>query len=172
MIITDKEILKRAIQEKIDRYVREFPIYFFGNIFFLLFFVSILIFLGVMISIYVAGGMFGAIYFLFIGILVISYPLKMFFAGFIKTVKILHNIRKGEYVFGVETHEMDNAIEFIEDLPMSVEDVDRLKKSLSFGKIIEVLEVTRIITAHKGVYSLDIHFKYKFDKYIVEDFEK
>lgn len=174
MIIKDKEALKKGIKEEIERFVKDFPVYFFGNILFIFILVGALIFSGVIIAIDLSldigtPELSGSAC---VAIVIILPILKIFFDALRRNVKVLNNIRKGNYTFGVESHEMGNAIECIEDLPMSVEEVERLKTSLSFGKIIDVLEATRIISIQNGVYYFDLRFKYTFDEIIVEDFEK
>lgn len=176
MVIKDKNILKEGIKKEIDLFVKYFSIHFLGNILLIVAFLVVVPLLGGSLSI-TFGLKINALeahFFIgsLIGLIIILPIVKILIDSFLRNIKILNNIRKGDYNFGIESHEMDNMIEFIEDLPIKIEDVNRLKKSLSFGKIVEVLEATRIITPQKGVYYLDIYFKYKFDDIIVEDFEK
>jgi len=52
-------------------------------------------------------------------------------------------------------------IEFIEDLPLSREEVARMKKTLSFNKIIDVLEAVGIIVLERGYWNMDLEIKFK-----------
>jgi hypothetical protein len=160
MIIRDKDRFKMEVKKRIDKYVKDFPVYFYGNIL-----INIIIVLAMIASLLIAAfcilyGIEGAFYtiLLFVGL---SPALKTTFNGFLRNIKILRKIEAGDYEFGVEDHEMDNAAEFIEDLPMKKEEVERMRVALSYNKLIDVLETARIIESKKGVYDIGLVFKYE-----------
>jgi hypothetical protein len=97
-----------------------------------------------------------------------SIILKVTIKGFFRNIKILKSIQAGDYEFGIEDHEMDNAIEFIEDMPIKKEEIERMRVALSFNKLIDVLEYAHIIKCSEGLYDLDLVFKYRIEK-IMED---
>lgn len=155
MEVENKELLRVELRKKIDKYIKEFPIYFYSNIFLNLIIISLIIITSIVtIALYEAG-------FLFFGALTIITLLsvcRITLRGFLRNLKIIKNMNKGSYDFDIKSHEMDNAIEFIEDLPMAKVDVDKLRVALSFNKLIDVLDTVRIIRCGKEEYSLDVTF--------------
>ena len=169
MIIKDKLLFKIEVKKKIDKFVKEFPVHFYGNLIFNLFFVALAIAICVIFVLdivyslrtgsnpvfqdIVAYGAFGLF-----GVLA---AFRITFKGFLRNMDILRDMHAGNYAFGIDDHEMDSAIEFIEELPMKKEEIDKLRMSLSFDKLINVLEATKIIANENGEYVMDIVFRYK-----------
>jgi hypothetical protein len=159
MIIKDKERFKIEVKKKIDKYVKDFPAYFYGNIalsiIIVIVMIASLLFAAFCIH-YSLNGSFYAIIF-FAGL---SPILRITLKDFMGNIKILKKIEAGDYDFEIEDHEMDMAVEFIEDLPKSKEEVERLRVALSFNKLIDVLETTKIIESKKETYDIGLVFKY------------
>jgi len=55
-------------------------------------------------------------------------------------------------------------LDFIEHLPMSKEEVERVKVSLSFGKLIDVLDLFGMVNCKGEVYDLGIIFRYEIEE--------
>lgn len=159
MIIKDKNRFKLEVRKKIDKYIKDFPVYFYGNIIFNIAIVLIMVASLLFAAFCIRYNLEGSIYaiFLFIGL---SPVLQITFKGFLRNIKTLRKIEAGDYEFGIEDHEMDNAVEFIEDLPINKEEVERMRASLSFNKLIDVLETTRVIECKKNIYDIGLAFKY------------
>lgn len=175
MKIKDKEQLKIEIKGKITKFTKEFPFYFFVNIFiniFLLIIIFLIFFLFFLIARQAGEVIF--LVFIVMGIMTVT------FKNFLRNIKILHGMYNGDYDFEIDDHEMDNAIEFLEDLPLNISEVNKLRISLSFNKIINVLESSGIITKKKGVWDVDLDFKYKakslegdyLEDYLKQQYEK
>lgn len=178
MIIKDKQIFRVEIKNRIEKYVQEFPVYFYGNIFFNV--ILLLIILAVSIAIIlviIASSLYEIIevikstYVLFLILVTVSAIFRITLKGFLKNIKILHRIQAFDYDFGVEDHEMDNAIEFIEDLPKDKDDVERMRVALSFNKIIDVLSTVKLIVFEKKLCILERKFKYDMEN-VLEEYEQ
>lgn len=160
MEIKEKLIFKIGLKKEIDRYIKEFPIYFYGNIL-----VNISLIILCLILLFFACVSMGfdlrASGYLIAVILFFGSIMRITFKGFLRNLNILHEIGKGKYTFGIEDHEMDMVVEFLEDLPMKKEDVEQMKVALSFDKLIDVLEAADIINYENGVYNMNIIFKYR-----------
>lgn len=162
MEIKDKQLFKIEVKNKIDKFVKEFPVHFYGNMLINLVFVLLILVIGFFLTISIkirSGGEFFA-YGLVLMVAIMA-ALRITFNSFLRNLDILRDMQTGKYVFGIENHEMDNAVEFIEELPMKKEEVDKLRTSLSFDKLINVLEATRIISCENNEYVMDIVFRYK-----------
>jgi hypothetical protein len=75
----------------------------------------------------------------------------------------------GDYDLDVEDYELDNVIEFFEDLPMKKEELERVRVTLSFEKLINILELFGIIYCEGGVCDVDVIFKCRTKEAIGED---
>lgn len=169
MEIKDKQLFRIEMRNKIDKFVKDFPVHFYGNaiinsvLVFGIFCVLAVYFMSIRYS---QGFIFAPVsqellvYGIFI-IISISAVLRVTIKSFLRNLDILRDMHSGKYAFGIGDHEMDNAIEFIEELPMKKDEVDRLRTSLSFDKLINVLEATRIISCENNEYVMDIVFRYK-----------
>ncbi|HOW60562.1 MAG TPA: hypothetical protein P5548_01430 [Candidatus Moranbacteria bacterium] len=168
MEIKNKLLFKTEVKKKIDRFIKEFPIYFFINI--VINISLIVMILGsaffVAFSLEMLGTGIHAYIILFIAFL--SLVFRITIKGFFRNIKILKSIQAGDYEFGIENHELDNAIEFIEDMPIKKDEVEKMRVALSFNKLIDVLEYARIIKCSKGLYDVDLVFKYRVEK-VIED---
>lgn len=161
MEIRNKTLFKKLIKNKIDKYIREFPLFFCGNIIINALLISALVII-VIISATLSGFLFYGIFFL----IVILGFLEVTIKNFLRNITILKNILENYHTFGnfkINDHEMDNVVELMEDLPKNKEEIDHLKLSLSFDKLIEILTAARIISYHKKTYEIDLKFKYKFE---------
>jgi hypothetical protein len=169
-MIDRKTILKNEIRKKVERYIKEFPIYFYGNII-----INILLIASAAIATLFASLSwrvdFRITWFGILFIAVIFGIIRVTFKGFLRNVHILKTIREGHYDFEIEDYEMDNAVEFVEDLPKQKEDVEQMKLALSFGKLIDILRAARVITCRNGVYEMDIVFRYDFEEKAGDSFE-
>ena len=171
MEIKDKELLKIQIKNKIDKYIKEFPIFFYGNIiinlFLIIFLAAVAVFSAISIKIDARITVYGA-FFLAIGMSILKITLKDFRRNF----RIIKNIAEGHYDFEIEDYEMDNVVEFMEDLPKSRDDVSQLKVALSFDKILEILVASKIITFQKKFYDVDLKFKFNFEGMFKKNYDK
>jgi hypothetical protein len=170
MEIKDKQVFKIEVKKKIDKFVWEFPIYFYGNLIINLFLVVIILslsFFTLAILWLPRGGELSG--YVIIAIVVAVFILRITLKGLFRNIRILKNIYAGDYDFEIEDYEMDNAVEFIEDFPVKKEDVERMRTSLSFNKIIDVLETASIIMCEEGVYSMDLFFKHSIENLIKEE---
>lgn len=162
MEIVNKEKVKLEIKNRIDKYIKIFPFYFYMNIIINLILIAALVASIVLIFILSSSiGPNGGLEFVVIIILIVLAILKNTIRGFLKNIRVLYQIQAGDYEFGIEDHELDNMIEFIEDLPLSREEVARTEKALSFNKIIDVLEAAGIIVLERGHWNIDLIFKYE-----------
>lgn len=177
--INDKEAFKKEIISKIEKYKKDFPVYFFGNLFINVSLILLMVAIFIVIAMFfpiMKFGENGAEFYgeLFavgiISFIIISSILKITTKGLLKNIKIIRKIREGRYDFKIENYEMDNLVEFIEDLPMKKEDVARLKTSLSFEELIEVSEAVSIISHKKGYYVVDISFRNEMRDILTEEF--
>jgi len=162
MEIKNKDLLKIHIKDKIEKYIKEFPIYFYGNIFINIILIVSIVFAAMLSAISLRVDATFTLYGVAFMVAAISI-LKTTTKNFLRNVRIIKNIQEGNYKFGIEDYEMDNTIELIEDLPKSKQEIKDLKVSLSFDKLIEVLVAARIIKYYKGMYDLDLKFKYKYE---------
>jgi len=163
MEIINKKIYKTEIKNKVDKYMREFPFYFLFNILLNLITLVSIVIVAVFVALGFRFATEGSTYGLFLIAILLAF-LRIISKGFFKNINTLKSIREGNYDFEIEDHEMDNAIEFIEDLPMKKEDLERMRKSLSYDKIIDVLETVNIITYKDGFYDVDLIFKYRTEQ--------
>lgn len=162
MEIVDKEKVKLEIKNKIDKYIKIFPFYFYMNIIINLILITAVVASIVLIFIFSSSLCSDSgSEFLVIIIIVASVILRTTIKGFFKNIRVLYQIQAGDYEFGIQDHELDNMIEFIEDLPLSREEVARTEKALSFNKIIDVLEAAGIIVLERGHWNIDLIFKYE-----------
>ena len=164
MEIANKEKIKLEIKNRIDKYIKIFPFYFYTNIIINLILIATVVVSVVLIFILTdIIGPNGGLEFLVIIIIVASIILRTTIKGFFKNIRVLYQIQDGDYDFGIENHELDNMIEFIEYLPLSQEEVSRMEKALSFNKIIDVLDAVGIIVLEKGHWNMDLVFRYKVE---------
>lgn len=163
MEIIDKKTYKTEIKKRVDKYMKEFPFYFLFNIF-LNFILIFLIILSALFVVMGAKSGIGEAGYGFIAIVGLLSVLGITSSGFFKNINTLKSIREGDYDFEIEDHEMDNAIEFIEDLPAKKEDVEKLRLSLSYDKIFDVLETVDIIVCKNGSYDINLRFKYQVEQ--------
>ena len=162
MEIFEKENLKLKIKKKIDDYVEDFPFHFYMNIIINLSLVAIIAVLFSFAVLLLGNlGFVEGIQYLIITIVVLGAILKVTAKSFFKNIRVLHQIQEGDYAFGIEAHELDNMIEFVEDLPLKKDDVEKMRKTLSFDKIIDVLEAVGIIVLEHGKWNLELGLKYK-----------
>lgn len=163
MQIKNKALFELELKAKVAHYVKHFPAYFWGNIL-----INIVLVIGLVVfSSFVAMGMssgqgdeggqvaVGGI----MAVIFIFSILRITARGFWKNLEIIREIRAGDYELGIEHHELDNAIEFIEDLPLNVAEVEQMRVSLSFGKLIHVLETSGVICFRDGMCDLDLVFR-------------
>lgn len=162
MEIFEKENFKLEIKQKIDNYVRGFPFHFYFNIIINLVLLAIILVLSAFAVLFLDNlGFADGIQYLVIGIIVLSSILRVTAKSFFKNIRVLHQIQAGDYAFGIEDHELDNMIEFVEDLPLKKDEVEKMRKALSFDKIIDVLEAVGIIVSKDGKWDLELGLKYK-----------
>lgn len=162
MEIADKEKVKLEIKNRIDKYIKIFPFYFYMNIIINLILIAVLAAsIGLIFILSSSLSSDNGSEFLVVVIIVALVILKTTIKGFFKNIRVLYQIKAGDYDFGIRDHEMDNMIEFMEDLPMSREEVTRTEKALSFNKIIDVLEAVGIIVLERGYWNIDLIFKYE-----------
>lgn len=172
MEIANKEKIKLEIKNKIDKYIKIFPFYFYMNIIINLILIATIVTSTVLIAIVSSSlSSTNGFEFLLIAIIVASIILKTTIKGFFKNIRVLYQIQAGDYEFGIGDHELDNMIEFIEDLPLSQEEVTRMEKALSFNKIIDVLEAVGIIVLERGHWNIDLVFKYQIEALMEKSFE-
>jgi hypothetical protein len=168
MEIENKDILKQEIKNNVDKYIKQFPIYFFGNILInVILIVSIAAIAAMGISSFfmpIRNG-YGDAFVIGLVILVFLLAfLRIMLKGFLSNLRILGRIKAGDYIFAVEDYEMDNAVELIAMLPMEKEDIDKTRVALSYNKIIDVFETVGIIERKNTVLEINIVFKYQVDK--------
>lgn len=165
MEIIDKKTYKIEIKNKVDKYMKEFPFYFLFNILLNLITIASIVIVAVFVALGLRFATEGSAYGLVLIAGLLAF-LKIISKGFFKNINTLKSIREGNYDFEIEDYEMDNAIEFIEDLPIKKEDLERMRKSLSYDKIIDVLETVNIIICKNGLYDVDLIFKYRTEQAI------
>lgn len=165
MEIKNKEIFRAELKAEIAKHIKEFPVFFFGNIVINVIVIAMIVatasFLAFSLKIKMPSSAFGY------GLIFIAFLLSVLSImgrDFFKNIRILKAIRAKNYELEVEDYELDNLVEFIEGLPMSREDVEQMKISLSFGKLIDILDLFEIIYCEKGVYNLDLAFKYRVEE--------
>jgi len=158
MEIKNKEIFKAEIVKKVNKYIKQFPFYFYGNIITNIILVAIII---IAVFFVVASWQFSTAIFFYgpVSIAFVSSILRITVKDFLKNIKTLEKIKAGHYDFGVEDYELDNAVEFLEELPKPKEEVDQMKGELSFGKLVDVFEATNIISYENGLYNIDRIFR-------------
>jgi hypothetical protein len=175
MEVKNNEALKQEIKNRVAVYVKEFPIYFAGNIIVNL--ILALLFLAG--AIYISGivqlniiskgpvgieGIYYGLAFMIFIMPISRYTLR----NLRRSLQALKLMAEGKYEFEIEDYELDHAAEFIEKLPMKKEDVEKMKVALSFGKIIDIMEVIEIISCWKGIYDVRIVFDCKVDEMMRE----
>jgi hypothetical protein len=175
MEVKNKEALKQEIQDRVDVYVKEFPIYFAGSIIInlMLFFILLACAVYTVISIdlsLISGRPVGVegIYYGFGGMILIMPVIKYTWHNLRRCFRGLKLMSKGKYDFEIEDYELDHAAEFIEQLPMKKEELEKMKVELSFGKIIDILEVIGIISCRRGIYDVKIVFDCEVDELMRE----
>jgi hypothetical protein len=171
MEIKNKEAFKAKLRAEIAKHIKEFPVYFYGNIIINILIVVLIIAAATTVALglmalgentsedIAAIPIYG---FAFISLLMWIFSITI--KGFLKNVRILKAIRVGHYELKVEEYELDNTLQFIEKLPMSKEDVERIKVSLSFGKLVDVLDLFGIICCKESVYDMDIISRYELNE--------
>ena len=173
MEIENKQIYKAEIRKKIEKYIKEFPTYFYGNIF-----VNLILILIVLVSLSFSVALMGIEsdnagelggYGIVFAYFIIFFLLRITLRGFFQNVRILRRIQAGDYDFEIEDFEMDDVIEFIEGMPMKKEDLEQMRVALSFNKLIDVLETVDIIEIEKESYSVNLEFAYQVEKAIEEE---
>lgn len=177
MEIRSKELYKSEIKNKIEKYKKEFPVYFFGNLFVNLFLIglvcvsfsiSLLLIKAIMgTGVDMGGSGYGIVFGFFISVVVLPITLK----GLFKNIQILNRIRKGDYSFGAENYELDNVVEFLGSLPKTKKEIDEMRVELSFNKLIDVLEAVKIIRYDGGEYKIDRVFDNDMEEKIYEKSE-
>ena len=173
MEIFEKENLKLEIKKKIDDYVEEFSFHFYFNIIINLVLIAIIAVLFSFAVLLLGNlGFVDGIQYLIITIVVLGAILKVTAKSFFKNIRVLHQIQEGDYAFGIEAHELDNMIEFVEDLPLAKEEVEKMRKTLSFDKIIDVLEAVGIIVLEHGKWNLELGLKYKAEGVMEKYFDR
>jgi len=167
MEIKNKEAFKAELKRVIALRIKQFPYFFYGNI---------------LINIIIVAVIIATLFFVVASLITIKAPaifvygvaliaflssiLSITMRDFFKNIRILNAIRAGHYDLGVEDYELDNTLEFIEQLPMSKSEVERMKIELSFGKLINVLDVFGIINCEGEIYNIDLVFKYETEEAI------
>lgn len=169
MEIRNKEAFKVELRKEIDKHMKEFPVFFYGNIIINIVLIAIIVAAGSFIALtlemrepdILTYGLF------FIGFIlsILSVTMRSFF----KNVRILSAIRAIHHDFDVDNYELDNLVGFIEQLPMKREEVERMKISLSYGKLINILDLFNIISCEKGIYDMDIIFEFQTEEAIGEE---
>jgi hypothetical protein len=163
MEIKNKEKFKLILKEEILQYTRQFPVYFWLNIL-----INLLIFL-VLIATALVIALSVSVYpssFAFYGLVFMAALLKILhitFGNFLKNLRILGALKEKHYGYEIEEYELDNIAEFIEQLPMKKEEVEKMKIELSYGKLIEILDLIGIITFDNGMYYLDVKLQEKIE---------
>jgi hypothetical protein len=158
MEVKDNIIFKAEVIRKINRYINQFPIFFYGNI---IVNIILLIIIGTVLFFVIIGAWLNPVlvYYGFVIVSFVSVILHITMNNFWKNYEILKDITAGRYNADVEDYELDNAIEFLEELPKSKEEVDQMRVALSFRKLIDFFEAADIITCENGVYDIDIIFR-------------
>ena len=162
MKIENKEAFKAELKKKMALHIKQFPVFFYGNLIINIIIVVLIVVSAIVIllSLYTMrvpqilayGGIF---------IVILSSIFARTFRDFLKNVRVLNAIRAGHYDLGIEDFELDDVIEFFEQLPLSKSEVDRMKVELSFGKLIDVLDLFGVITCEGGVYELDAIYEHQ-----------
>jgi len=162
MEIKNKEYFKAELKKEITKHVRQFPLFFYGNI--VINFLILAVILATISFIILSLAMEPAVHLIVYGAFLIVSLGSIFsitIRDFFKNIRILNALRENNYEAGIEEYELDNIVEFIEQLPMSKEEIEDMRKELSFDKIFDMLELFSIISCEKGIYDLDIVFKYE-----------
>jgi hypothetical protein len=175
MEVKNKEALKQEIQDRVDIYVKEFPIYFAGSIIVNLMLIFILLASAIytVISIdlsLISGKPVGieGTYYGFAGMILIMPVIRYTLHNLRRCFRALKLMSESSYDFEIEDYELDHAAEFIGQLPMKKEEVEKMKVELSFGKIIDILEVIGIISCRRGIYDVRIIFDCQVDELMRE----
>jgi hypothetical protein len=159
MEITDKKAFKKELREKIMEYMRKFPFYFYGNIVINIILIVLLagivfIFLASFFNLPSALPGYG-----FIAIGIILRILSVTFGNFLKNIRIISSVRNNDYELEIEEYELDHILELIEKLPMEEDEIKRMKVELSYGKLIDILDLIGIINNEDGVYDVNTEIK-------------
>ena len=151
MEIKNKEAFKAALRHLVEKNIRQFPFYFWFNIV-----INLVLIFGfvVLVSVVIAskGELVEGIIPLAMFLYLIAY---ITLGSFFKNVEILQELRRIHYGLDVKPYEWDHVFHFIADLPMETEEVERMKASLSFGKLINLLDLFGIIVFEEGRCILD-----------------
>jgi hypothetical protein len=171
MEIDNKEAYRVELKSVLTERIRQFPIYFYGNIIINIFIMAVVIVSAVII---VAALRFdpAVITFGFLFITALLSALSITMRNFLKNIRILNAIRAGDYDLDIEDYELDNVIEFFEDLPMKKEELEQVKVTLSFEKLINILELFGIIYCEGAVCDVDVIFKCRTKEAIGEEWIK
>lgn len=166
MEIKNKEAAREYLKAKVQKNIEQFLFYFYGNIIINIIILAVIVLtvgmcvLSLMtlstIPELLAYGIMSSIF--------LSGILSITFRNFLKNIRILNALRADHYDLYVKDYEWDHLFGFIEQLPMSKEEVERAKASLSFGKLIDILDLFRIINCENDIYDLDIAFRYKIEE--------
>lgn len=179
MEIKNKEDFKAQLKAEIELNIKQFPFYLYGNIIINLIILVMIIAIAIFISgifkisleTSIGSSMVSLVWYGSLFIIFMASILTFTIKDFFKNIHILRVIQAGHYDLGIEEYELDNTLEFIEQLPMTEEEVERMKKELSFGKLINVLDLFNIINCENGIYDIDLIFKYKTEETIDEKSE-
>jgi ABC-type multidrug transport system fused ATPase/permease subunit len=164
MEIKNKEFLKAQLKAKVALNIKQFPFYFYFNIF-----------INIVVAVLIVATMFFIGFvppILIQGMMVIVFLLVIFHItvrDLFKNIRILNTIRAGHYDLDIEDYELDNTLEFIEQLPMSKEEAERMKEELSFSKLINLLDLFGIICCKDGMYDLDLIVRNEMEEAIGEE---
>jgi hypothetical protein len=163
MEIKNKEKFKLILREEIMQYIKQFPVYFWMNILINLIIIAVFILTAVAIffsiSVYQSG-------FVYYGLIFMAVLLKMLhttFRNFLKNLHILGELKEKQYGNEIEEYELDNIVEFVEQLPMKKEEVEKMKIELSYGKLINILDLIGIITYENDMCYLDVRLQEKVE---------
>jgi len=150
----NEQTFKADLKVTIEKRIHQFPFYFYFNIIINIFLVLLLIGAAAFVVMDFSSGLgYGVYGLLFMVFLMGVFPITL--RGFFRNVHIFHALRTGNYKIEIEDYEMDHAVDFIEHLPKSKEEVEEIKIALTFGRIIEMLELLDIVYCENNVYKLD-----------------
>lgn len=167
-----KEIFRAEIKRIIEKSISQFPYYFFGNVALNVFLLLLWIFsLAVFfIGIEAGNAEYMAYTLIFMGF--ISGIFRVTLLGLSRNIHIFHVLRAGHYDLEIKDYEMDHALDFVGSLPKIKQEVERIKISLSFGKIVELLELFGVICCKKDIVDLDPLLRLKYDVGVVAEEEE
>lgn len=155
MEIKNKEAFKFALRELVEKNIRQFPFYFWFNILINFAIIFGFVFLILMLVAFFSAPDPSLIHFV-IPIGMFLYSVAYVTVGsFLKNLDILHELRSDHWGVDIKDYEWDHVMQFIEDLPMKIEDAERMKVSLSFGKLINLLDLFGLIIYEGETCDLD-----------------